>query len=196
MKTEQSHIVETAGWVCAQFGLKSTTMDDIAHHSGISKKTLYLYFENKKTLIKKIVQNLVDHDELYLRASPGISPDAAIEMMDFFQYIQNKIGLVTTHFIWDLKKYYPEAYSLLEQFKKDILIPFINQNIIRGVYEGLYRPDINMSFTGDLYLWQLQHAMEDGYLQNNQRREFLKCLNVLFLNGIINESGRQTIAGK
>lgn len=53
MKTEQSHIVETAGWVCAQFGLKSTTMDDIAHHSGISKKTLYLYFENKKTLIKK-----------------------------------------------------------------------------------------------------------------------------------------------
>lgn len=117
-------------------------------------------------------------------------------MMDFFQYIQNKIGLVTAHFIWDLKKYYPEAYSLLEQFKKDILIPFINQNIIRGIYEGLYRPDINMSFTGDLYLWQLQHAMEDGYLQNNQRREFLKCLNVLFLNGIINESGRQTIAGK
>ncbi|TJZ53704.1 TetR/AcrR family transcriptional regulator [Sphingobacterium olei] len=87
MKTEQSHIVETAGWLCAQFGLKSTTMDDIAHHSGVSKKTLYLYFENKKTLIKKIVQNLLDHDEQYLRASIGISPNETIEMVIFFYFM-------------------------------------------------------------------------------------------------------------
>ncbi|TJZ53703.1 hypothetical protein FAZ15_16890 [Sphingobacterium olei] len=104
--------------------------------------------------------------------------------------------MITAHFIWDLKKYYPEAYSLLEQFKSDLLLPFINQNIVRGIDERLYRSDIDMSFTGNLYLWQLQHAMEDGHLQNKQQQELIKCLNCFFLNSIINENGRQAIAGK
>ena len=41
-------------------GFKSVTMDDIALEMGISKKTIYKYFKNKKELIKIVITQLIE----------------------------------------------------------------------------------------------------------------------------------------
>ncbi len=51
----QDRKIEIAEKVCKmfrEFGIKSVTMDDIARHLSISKKTLYEYFTDKKDLVK------------------------------------------------------------------------------------------------------------------------------------------------
>ena len=40
-------ILDTAGNMFLNYGFKSVTMDDIANEIGISKKTIYKYFQNK-----------------------------------------------------------------------------------------------------------------------------------------------------
>ena len=42
-----------------RFGIKSITMDDVAHELGISKKTLYECIEDKTDLVK-LVMEMVD----------------------------------------------------------------------------------------------------------------------------------------
>ena len=37
------------------FGLRSTSMDDIANHLKISKKTLYQYFGNKDDVVEQVM---------------------------------------------------------------------------------------------------------------------------------------------
>ena len=49
---EQKDKILAASWeMFFQYGFKSVTMDDIASKLGISKKTLYQFFSNKKELI-------------------------------------------------------------------------------------------------------------------------------------------------
>ncbi|MGZ8982031.1 MAG: TetR/AcrR family transcriptional regulator [Burkholderiaceae bacterium] len=40
-------------------GYAGTRLDDVAHHAGVSKGTLYLYFENKEDLFKAVVRESV-----------------------------------------------------------------------------------------------------------------------------------------
>ena len=55
MEKEQE-IIEKARNLFMKYGLRSITMDDLAHEIGISKKTLYQYFKDKADLILKITK--------------------------------------------------------------------------------------------------------------------------------------------
>lgn len=48
-------LIETACNLIQKQGYNHTTMDDIAHHSGMSKKTVYLYFTSKQALIEELI---------------------------------------------------------------------------------------------------------------------------------------------
>ena len=50
------HILEQVRRLYYRYGIKSVTMDDVAKHLNISKKTLYQYFADKEDLVRNIVE--------------------------------------------------------------------------------------------------------------------------------------------
>lgn len=48
----KDRIIQSAGALFGQRGLKSVSMDDIATHLSMSKKTLYKWFENKDQIVQ------------------------------------------------------------------------------------------------------------------------------------------------
>lgn len=189
MKNQHTHIIQTAGSLFAQSGIRSNTMDDIARHCGVSKNVLYEHFTNKETLVRKVVEMLINSIEQHLRISAGIAPNAAMEMINHFRHVQDYSCQLTPRFIWDLKKYYPDEYKLLQQLKDDKVVPFINQNLERGMAEGIYHSDINTDLVSWIYPWQLEKAFEKEFLYPHSRGELVRCVNSLFLRGILNAKG-------
>ncbi|MCX5615203.1 TetR/AcrR family transcriptional regulator [Bombella saccharophila] len=55
-------------------GYHHTTMDHIAHHAGMSKKTLYLFFPSKRTLIEQLIL-----EELFPPLTPAPLPQNSVE---------------------------------------------------------------------------------------------------------------------
>ncbi|WP_422354444.1 TetR/AcrR family transcriptional regulator [Roseivirga pacifica] len=53
-------IIEHTGNLMIQFGIRTVTMDDISRDLGISKKTIYQYFKDKKDLVNSIVREHID----------------------------------------------------------------------------------------------------------------------------------------
>src|SRR5664279_5265812 len=53
------HILEQVRKLYHRYGIKSVTMDDVAKHLCISKKTLYEFFTDKEDLVRNVV--LMDH---------------------------------------------------------------------------------------------------------------------------------------
>ena len=49
-------IINKATDLFLSLGFKSVTMDDIANDLGMSKKTIYTYFENKTCLVEELSQ--------------------------------------------------------------------------------------------------------------------------------------------
>ncbi len=58
-KERRSQIIEAATAVFAHLGFDKARMDDIAKKSGVSKGTLYLYFESKDDIISVCIHNMV-----------------------------------------------------------------------------------------------------------------------------------------
>ena len=52
----EQRITEKAQELFFRYGLKSVTMDDIATHLGMSKKTIYQYYTDKDALVDAVVQ--------------------------------------------------------------------------------------------------------------------------------------------
>ena len=193
MKDGQSHIMEKAALLFSQHGAKVTTMDELALGCGISKRTLYQYFETKEVLVMAIAQNIVSKNEQHIRIGPGISPNAAAEIISLFQYIQNQLEIITPQFVRDIRKYYPDAYSLFVQFKTNKLVPFVKQNIARGLREDIYRSDIDIDTTCWLYTWLLQNAIEETSVPFEKRFRLVWNTNYLFLYGIMNAKGMKLV---
>ena len=49
-------------------GIKSVTMDDIAKHLGMSKKTIYQFFKDKNELVIALVKKKLQEDEEQMSA--------------------------------------------------------------------------------------------------------------------------------
>ncbi len=196
MSTKQNHIMDAAAFLFSVQGIKATTMSEIAQHCGISKKTLYQFFADKEMLVIAVVQNIVSKNQQIVRVSPAISPNAAFELCNFFGYIESRLAILTPPLLRDLKRYYYDANKLLEQSRNSRLVPYIKQNIIRGIAEDIYRSDLDGNTMGWLYCWQLQYAMEDISFHNEKRQGLVSSINSTFLHGIVNAKGLKLLLKK
>lgn len=171
-----------------QNGLHSVSMDDIASYSGISKKTLYQHFDSKEMLVITIVQKSISNTSTYIRLCPAISPNAVKEIENFSDHILGVLEILKPVIIRDLKKYYPEAYTLLVKFRDSSIIPYLESCLNRGIREEIFRTDIHLRDTGWLYCWQIQNALE-GDTSRTDVYKIIKNTNDFFLHGILNSKG-------
>ena len=56
--SELEKILVKVSGMYRKYGIKSVTMDDVAHELGISKKTLYQYVKDKSDLVEKVVEHV------------------------------------------------------------------------------------------------------------------------------------------
>lgn len=195
MKQLHGYITEKATSLFSN-GIKSIAMDDIALSCGISKKTLYQFFENKEMLVMKIIENLVMKNEQVVRVGQSISPNAASELVFFFNYVQNSLNLLTPIFLRDVHKFYPAEEKMLIHSKNDFLIPYFKQNILRGIKEEIYRKDLDCDTASQIYFWQLKNAIEEASVLENERCKLVKDTNKMFLHGIMSLKGKKLLLEK
>src|SRR5579862_10002636 len=58
-KDRPAEILDAALKIFAQKGFAAARMDDIAKESGVTKGTIYLYFENKEAVFKSLVRDSI-----------------------------------------------------------------------------------------------------------------------------------------
>src|SRR5688572_19650675 len=61
--TTEEKIVNGAAELFFKYGIRSVTMDDIAKHLGMSKKTIYQYYKEKDEIVHKLMQARLKKDE-------------------------------------------------------------------------------------------------------------------------------------
>lgn len=184
MKTDMEKIIKTGTPLFSQYGTQSVSMGDIAVNCGISKKTIYAFFDSKETLIAETVKTILAKSAEALRTAPTTCPGALNEIKNLFENSQHIMNILTPCFIRELKKYYQGAYHLLAEFRENTILPFVVQNISKGIEEGVYRPDLDCEMVSLLYCWQLQNIYESASVPL-QINELLSHTNDLFLQGII-----------
>ena len=140
----KERILNKAQEIFFQYGYTRVKMDEIADGLGISKKTLYKFFESKENLLREIIERI----KLNIRTNCDIICDNI--NMEFIQklktlmnYIAKNSSLLRGPLPEDIQKNHPEIWrDINEHRKKESLAKFAGL-INEGVTSGDFRKDID-----------------------------------------------------
>lgn len=127
-----------------KYGVRSVSMDDIAAHLGISKKTIYLYYKDKDELVDAIIESEMMRTQEICERDMNISDNAIHEIILAMDMMVEIFRSMNPSLLFDLRKYHPRAFEKFNLHKTTYLFEVMKQNLVRGVKEKLYRSEINI----------------------------------------------------
>lgn len=178
-----------------KFGIKRVTMDDIAKHLGMSKKTIYQHFKDKDDLVmSKTSYDLEirkkDIDQIY-----NSSENAIDEMIKAMSYISDLFRQMNPMVFYDLQKYHPSAWQRFRAFKEENIINLVERNLKRGITEGFYRADLNVKIISRLRAESIEMAMRQEIYPSTEFNPTEVQVQLLdhYLHGITTIKGHKLI---
>ncbi len=157
---KETEILLAATVLFMKLGIKSLTMDDISRHLGISKKTLYLYVSDKKELVKKALELAFSNQECILGDISGNEGNAIDGLLAINEKISQKLQTVQPAVMYDLQKYYPEAWKVMENHKKCFVYDMVVKNINTGIQQGYYRENVNPEIIASIYITMIDKIFD------------------------------------
>lgn len=189
----REEILKTTLDLVMKYGIKSISMDDISKSIGISKKTVYQYFENKRALISDMIEGHIQKDEEDITKIISNSENAIDEIIDIARHILSFVKAMSPSMIYDTQKYYPKQWQKVEDKHFSFFQNVIKENIIRGQEEGLYNEDLNPDIISRLYI-KLSIALADESTfsaKEYSRGELYKTLITYHIRGLMTSKGRR-----
>ncbi|MBB5394415.1 TetR/AcrR family transcriptional regulator [Mucilaginibacter sp. AK015] len=139
-----------------QAGIKSVTMDDIARHLGMSKKTIYHFFNDKNDLVMALVKKKLVDDECQINSIIESSANVIEEMINMMKCSEDIFSRINPIVIHDLQKYHPEAWALFQNFKAEVLVKTLEDLLTKGIQQGFIRPDIDVRILAKMRVNQVE----------------------------------------
>jgi AcrR family transcriptional regulator len=147
------------------YGYSSLTMDDLATELGMSKKTLYVYFPGKETIIRAAldafaVEVRADADKLLADPALGF----AEKLRGFALGLMERLSQVTPAVLRDLQRFAPALHRHVEQLRGKNIVYVFGRFVEAGQVAGMVRDDVSPVFAGEFYLHAMQGIMQPATL--------------------------------
>lgn len=164
MNDELKNILKRVNQLFLKYGIKSVTMDDISHELGISKKTLYQHVKDKNELVDLILDMEFEEKNSCFNRIVSSYVNAIDELYQVHKIVNIILKEHSPSSVYDLKKYYPDAYNKMHMFRRQKLLDHNLENLRKGKAEGLYRADINEILIAKLQVQRIEFTFENDFL--------------------------------
>lgn len=172
----RNEILANAQKLFQQYGLRKTTMDEIAAACGKAKSTLYYYFKSKEEVFDAVIQletiNLRKYVKEKVEEKKDLVSKIRTYMIEFHREVVNKTNLYrvvkkenTAESV--ARKYF---YQMLE-YEKRYLIRIMEDGYDSGEYRGIAREDIPWMaelFFGAFYGAVIFIVDKEGFIDNEK----------------------------
>jgi AcrR family transcriptional regulator len=183
----RQRVIEEAARLFVMKGVRLVTMDDIAKHIGISKRTIYEHFLDKKELIRLAVdflhqQKVEENEKIF--ADAGNVLEALLEMLKQSKdmHYQKKMQMMI-----EVKRYYPEIFGAPGDDKWTEGVQRIELLFSKGIEEGVFRDNLNPKTSAYMFSEQarilfIELSEKIDLVSRNVNITSLQFIQDLFLN--------------
>lgn len=192
-KRKEIELIGSVAQLFMRLGIKSLTMDEIARQLGVSKKTLYKYASDKKELVTKAVRLAIDEEECVLSEMHKAEGSAIDKIFAINIMISEKLQSIQPAVIFDMQKYYPEAWAIMEEHKCVFIHNQIKENLEEGIKQGLYRKNMDPELVARIYVTLINSIFDSPIYpsSNHSFKEMHTEVVRYHLRGITNEKGAE-----
>lgn len=189
----KERIIEKAGDLFYQYGIKNTSMDELASSLGISKRTIYENFRDKEDILLSLLIKLREerdkHFSVFLSEKYNV-----VEIFIKIIEIQQATPPGNVKFFKDIHKYYPRAARLMqEDINKNNA--FLRSFLRNGIEQGFIRKDLNVDVAAFLVEESTYTYVRASYLEKPPFSfpELFYTMMINFVRGISTEKGIRII---
>ncbi|MGC1632407.1 MAG: TetR/AcrR family transcriptional regulator [Gelidibacter sp.] len=159
----RENIINKAADLFLTLGVKSVTMDDIANELGISKKTIYVHFENKTKLVEATTLEMFELIAEGIDAICLLGKNPIEEIYDIKRLVLEHLKDEKSSPYHQLQKYYPKIFNSIKSKQYGLMEDCVAHNLNRGIALGLYRDNIQIEFISKIYFTCIM-ALKDKQL--------------------------------
>lgn len=149
-------ILHGASELFMKYGVKSITMDEIARHLSVSKKTIYQHFADKDELVITFTRFVLQQQQGEISALEDKNTDVMVGLYGLSEFTRTKVCNINPSLLFDLKKYFPAAWKIFSDHKRSFLKNHVKGFITRGVAEGYFRADVDIEIISRMRMEQVE----------------------------------------
>jgi TetR/AcrR family transcriptional regulator, cholesterol catabolism regulator len=162
MDEKGQKIISGAADIFMKFGVKSLTMDDVAKHLGVSKKTLYLYVTDKDDLVDKSVTSFCAREDRDITAICAKGLNAIDENFEIMHWVLSVLHQIHPAVSFDIEKYHPDVFKKMVAHRQERIYSCIFHNLKKGQKEGFFRKDLNADIIAKLYIGRIDRLFDQN----------------------------------
>jgi TetR/AcrR family transcriptional regulator, cholesterol catabolism regulator len=192
-KESKQKLLRGAEELFMRYGLRSVSMDDIARHLGISKKTIYQHFADKDEVVATVAKGHMESQRQQFDLIAKESKNSVEELVKISFCLKENIKNINPSLLFDMQKYHQKAWSEWLAFKQKFIRENIIRNLRQGIEEGVFREDIHLDVIATLRLEEVQMAFDNSIFPRNKFSvpEVQAQLFDHFIYGIFTDKGRK-----
>lgn len=182
----KEHIIEFSAEKFTQLGSKRFTMDDLAAQLGISKKTLYNFFNNKEELVVASITWLIEDYKKKLKYVIATEKDPLSSIILFYKHAFDYLEHFKPSFIFGLRKYYPSAAKIFDDFRKELVYKRVLDLLQKAKDLDIFEKEVNPKLVCDLYFKRVESVtfMRDNMFDTYSKEELLNHFIIFNLKGM------------
>jgi AcrR family transcriptional regulator len=190
-----ARIIAGAAELFRVYGIKAVTMDDIASHLGVSKRSIYERFRDKDTLLYAVLDSMIAKQREKVESILESSPDVISAIFTIIRTSRDHAATMNPLISSDLKKYHSRVLNRLKETcghpDHEAGVRILEQGISQDIFRGNINTDIlSRAFRG---IAGLANDEELFPPERFERREIMQNVMVSFMRGISTPKGIQLI---
>ena len=190
----RERIVAECSQMLMSVGPTSMTMDDVARACGISKRTLYEIFPDKRTLIKECIHREHENKNAQMKEIFSTSSNCFEAMYRVYKRARKMYETTSVAFINDIKRLYPDIFEKHVENEKNV-ISGIASVLCQAQEEGLVIKRINPEIAAFLFSQSMRalHENPNGTKYGFKEEDVFDHVFISFLRGVATIKGIEMI---
>ena len=177
------------------YGIRAVTLDEIASILGISKKTIYLSFEDKDALVDAVMMEEFDCNYQDCMNCSAKAKNAIDEIFILMENMDEDFRSLNPILIFDMKKFHHKTFEKFQTHMHQNLMQMVAANLKRGIAEGYYREDLDIEIISRFRMSSMWLLFDPEVFppQKFELSKIFREISELFLHGLVNSKGQKTI---
>ena len=193
---KREKIIQRAGEMFVEFGVKSVRMDDVAQDLAISKRTIYELFADKQELLYHSISRVMRSEADAIQAKVDTATKGIPALFEIFDLMASR-SQVRTRVMENLRKFYPEVFERVMRESRDMGLARLRQRLMQLVEQGLVMPNVHIDLAVTMFYYtsmglvrrQTKLVLPDGVTE----QEAFAYTVVNFFRGIATLKGVEQI---
>ena len=175
-------------------GPSSMTMDDVARACGISKRTLYETFPDKRTLIEECVNRQHKAKNAEVKEIFETSNNCFEAMYRVYQRVRKMYANTSVAFINDIKRLYPDIFNQ-HMGNEKVTVDGLSSVLRKAQDEGLVIKRINPEIAAYLFVASMRELHENSHFAQYgfKSDDMFDHVFISFLRGVATIKGIEMI---